>query len=77
VPQLDTPNYSVRWTGKLSVPTAGHYIFTLEQGDSFPYSPVETYRFVLDGKVIGEGSLREPGPSSREAATRPPHRFMS
>ena len=75
VPQLDTPNYSVRWTGKLSVPAPGHYVFTLEQGDSFPYSPVETYRFVLDGKVIGEGSLREPGPQDPghgDSPTAPP-----
>jgi beta-glucosidase len=58
VPELDTPNYSVRWSGTLSVPAAGHYVFTLEQGDSFPYSPIENYRFVLDGKVLSEGSLR-------------------
>jgi beta-glucosidase len=62
VPQMETPNYSVRWSGKLSVPAAGHYVFTLESGDAFPYSPVETYRLVLDGKVIGEGNLRAPGP---------------
>ena len=59
VPQLATHNYSVRWTGSITVPIAGHYVFTLEPGDSFPYSPVENYRFVLDGKVLGEGSLRE------------------
>jgi beta-glucosidase len=58
VPQLATRNYSVRWTGSLTVPAPGHYVFTLEPGDSFPYSPVETYRFILDGKVISEGSLR-------------------
>ena len=61
VPQLATHDYSVRWTGKLAVPAAGHYVFTLEQGDSFPYSPVETYRFILDGKVLSEGSLRQQG----------------
>jgi len=43
------------------VPAAGHYVFTLEQGDSFPYSPVETYRFILDGKVLSEGNLRQGG----------------
>ena len=58
VSQMDTINYSVRWTGALSVPAAGHYVFTLEPGDSFPYSPTETYRFLLDGKVLSEGSLR-------------------
>ncbi|MGA3161669.1 MAG: glycoside hydrolase family 3 C-terminal domain-containing protein [Terracidiphilus sp.] len=59
VPQLATHDYSVRWSGKLIPPAPGHYIFTLEPGDSFPYSPVENYRFVIDGKVLGEGSLRQ------------------
>jgi beta-glucosidase len=58
VPQLDTHNYSVRWTGTITAPAPGHYVFTLEPGDSFPYSPEESYRFVLDGKVLSEGSLR-------------------
>jgi beta-glucosidase len=59
VPQIETNNYSVRWTGVIAAPAPGHYVFTLETGDSFPYSPGESYRFVLDGKVLGEGSLRQ------------------
>ena len=59
VPQLATHDYSVRWTGTLAVPAPGHYVFTLEQGDGFPYTPVESYRFILDGKVLSEGNLRE------------------
>ncbi len=58
IPQMDTPNYSVRWSGTLTAPAAGHYVFSLEPGDSFPYSPRETYRLLLDGKVISEGNLR-------------------
>jgi len=58
VAQIETPNYSMRWSGTLAVPAPGHYVFSIEPGGSFPYSPVETYRFVLDGKVLGEGSLR-------------------
>jgi len=58
VPQLATHDYSVRWTGQIAPPAAGHYVFTLEPGDSFPYSPTEAYRFILDGKVVSEGSLR-------------------
>jgi beta-glucosidase len=58
-PQLATHNYSVRWTGSFTAPAPGHYVFTIEPGDSFPYSPVENYRLVLDGKVLGEGSLRQ------------------
>jgi beta-glucosidase len=59
VPQLLTHDYSVRWSGALTVPAPGHYVFTLEPGDSFPYSPAESYRFTLDGKVLSEGSLRQ------------------
>lgn len=56
-PAVHTHDYSVRWTGKMSVPTAGKYTFILEGGQGFPYSPKESYRFVLDGKVLSEGSL--------------------
>jgi beta-glucosidase len=59
VPEMDTTNYSVRWTGTITPPAPGHYAFTVEAADSFPYSPVESYRFALDGKVLGEGSLRK------------------
>jgi len=61
VPQIETSNYSVRWSGSLTVPAPGHYVFTLETGDSFPYSPAETYRLLIDGKVVSEGSLRQSG----------------
>jgi beta-glucosidase len=66
---VDTHNYSVRWTGTLSVPAPGHYVFTLEPGDSFPYSPEENYRFILDGKVLSEGSLRGPFSQSTTGAS--------
>jgi beta-glucosidase len=69
VPQLDTHDYSVRWSGMLTVPAPGHYVFSLEPADSFPYSPVETYRFMLDGKVLSEGSLREAPTDKFKAAT--------
>jgi beta-glucosidase len=59
VPEVHTTNYSVRWSGNITPPAAGHYVFTLEAADSFPYSPEESYRFVLDGKVLSEGSLRK------------------
>ncbi len=57
-PEVETVDYSVRWTGTLEAPAPGHYVFTLEPADSFPYSPRESYRLLLDGKVISEGSLR-------------------
>ena len=57
VPQIQTHDYSVRFSGPLSVPAAGKYAFIVEPGENFPYSPKETYRFVLDGKVISEGVL--------------------
>jgi beta-glucosidase len=57
-PDVDTHNYSVRWSGSIAAPAAGHYVFTLEVADSFPYSPAESYRLILDGKVLGEGNIR-------------------
>jgi beta-glucosidase len=57
-PEIETTNYSVRWSGTMTPPAPGHYVFTVEAADSFPYSPEENYRFVMDGKVLGEGSLR-------------------
>lgn len=75
VGQLATHNYSVRWTGSLSVPAPGHYVFSIEPGDPFPYSPVENYRLVLDGKVLSEGSLRpagNPTPAPGASPTAPP-----
>ena len=58
-PQVETINYSVRWSGTIAAPAAGHYVFSLDSGDSFPYFPKESYRLVIDGKVLGEGSLRQ------------------
>lgn len=58
-PQIETTDYSVRWSGAITAPAAGHYVFSLEPADSFPYSPKESYRLILDGKVLGEGSLRQ------------------
>ncbi len=57
-PEVDTHNYSVRWTGSISAPAPGHYVFSIEPGDAFPYTPDETYRFILDGKTLSEGNLR-------------------
>jgi len=58
VPELHTHTYSVRYTGKLTPPAAGHYMFSLEAEDSFPYSPHDTVRLTLDGKVVQEGNMR-------------------
>jgi beta-glucosidase len=59
VPEIYSHNYSVRWSGTISAPAPGHYVLSIEPADSFPYSPVESYRLSLDGKVIGEGPLRQ------------------
>ncbi|MGA8088800.1 MAG: glycoside hydrolase family 3 C-terminal domain-containing protein [Terracidiphilus sp.] len=58
-PEVDTHNYSVRWSGSIAAPASGHYVFSIEPGDAFPYTPDETYRFILDGKILGEGKLRQ------------------
>ncbi len=69
VPEVRTYNYSVRWSGTLRVPAAGKYRFTVESGSAFPYSPKETYRFVLDGKVLAEGDLNPGRPSGAARAS--------
>jgi len=43
-------------------PRSRHYVFTLEQGDSFPYTPVESYRFISTARCLSEGNLREGRP---------------
>jgi beta-glucosidase len=59
VPEIMTHDYSVRWSGKLSVPAPGKYTFIVEGGSNFPYSPKEMHRFVMDGKVLSEGSMTQ------------------
>ncbi|WP_263359439.1 glycoside hydrolase family 3 C-terminal domain-containing protein [Acidicapsa ligni] len=59
VDELDTHTYSVRWSGALAVPAAGHYTFSIEPEDAFPYSPKDSFRLTLDGKVLAEGDLRK------------------
>jgi len=74
-PEVLTYDYSVRWSGTLRVPATGKYVFTVEPGSAFPYSPKETYRFVLDGKVLSEGDLNSGKPSTKPTgapSTAPP-----
>jgi beta-glucosidase len=61
VPELETHSYSVRYSGTLTAPAAGHYTFKLEAEDSFPYSPKDTVRVTVDGKVLQEGNMRTGG----------------
>jgi len=56
-PEVQTHDYSVRWSGTMKVPAPGKYTFIVEGGQNFPYSPTEMYRFTLDGKVLSEGTL--------------------
>jgi beta-glucosidase len=57
IPQLETHNYSVRWSGSIAAPAPGRYVFSFETTHCSPYSPVESYRLFLDGKLLSEGSL--------------------
>ena len=75
-PEVLTENYSVRWSGAIRVPATGKYVFMVESGSAFPYSPKETYRFVLDGKVLSEGDLNSGKPSNKPTGaniTAPPN----
>jgi beta-glucosidase len=58
VPELHTHSYSVRWSGTMTAPAAGHYTLSVEPADAFPYSPKDSFRLTLDGKVLAEGDLR-------------------
>jgi beta-glucosidase len=73
-PEVQTHDYSARWSGKMTVPAAGRYGFTLETVSAFPYSVHETYRFILDGKVLSEGDLNtgKGTPTKGPNATAPP-----
>jgi beta-glucosidase len=57
VDALQTHDYSVRWAGTMRVPAAGTYRLQLSSVSAFPYSPRETWRLRLDGKLLGEGEL--------------------
>ena len=56
-PQLQTHDYSVRFSGSFRAPAPGKYTLIVAGGDSFPYSARQSYKLVLDGKVLGEGDL--------------------
>ena len=57
VPELHTHDYSVRWSGTFQAPAPGHYTLVVQGGESFPYSPKESFHLTLDGKELGSGSL--------------------
>jgi beta-glucosidase len=61
VPEIKTSDYSVRFSGSFRAPAPGTYHLTVAPGDDFPYSPKDGYKLVLDGKVLGEGSLNGEG----------------
>jgi beta-glucosidase len=58
VPELHTHAYSVRYSGSIAAPAAGHYSFSVEPADAFPYSPKDSFRLLIDGKVLKESELR-------------------
>ncbi len=76
VPELQTHDYSVRWTGTIEAPGPGTYTFVVIQGnENFPYSPKESFRFVLDGKEIAGGNMNEdkaPKPAPGASLSAPP-----
>jgi beta-glucosidase len=58
VPEIKTHVYSVCWSGALTAPAAGHYTFSVEPADAFPYSPTDAFILTVDGKVLAQGPLR-------------------
>jgi len=59
VPELHTHAYSVRWSGAIAAPAAGPYTLSVEPADAFPYSPKDSFRLTIDGKVLSEADLRK------------------
>ena len=60
VPEITKHEYSVRWTGTMTVPAPGKYTLIVQDlNEGFPYSPSEQYRFTLDGKVLSDGELNK------------------
>jgi hypothetical protein len=57
-PNWPRHNYSVRWSGSLTVPRPAT-TSSPSNRRQLPLLARESYRFVLDGKVISEGSLRQ------------------
>jgi beta-glucosidase len=80
VPEIATHDYSVRWTGSIEAPAPGKYVFILQDlNEAFPYSPSESYRLIIDGKVVAESSVKgaseDPGAykaAPGASATAPP-----
>jgi len=70
-PAIHSHDYAVRWSGTLAMPAAGHYVLSVAPNDSFPYSPVEKYRLLLDGKLLSEGSLRRDATASAAPGAPP------
>ena len=74
VDELHTHDYSVRWSGTLAVPAAGMYRLHVKPASAFPFAPRETYRLLLDGRVLGEGELNSGNskPVVGNSASAPP-----
>jgi beta-glucosidase len=74
VPEIETHDYSVRWTGTFRVPAPGKYSFLVQGGENFPYSPNEAYSLSIDGKTLGEASTNVEGlsPAKGASPTAPP-----
>ncbi|ABF41379.1 Beta-glucosidase [Candidatus Koribacter versatilis Ellin345] len=74
VPEIHTHDYSVRWTGTIRVPAPGKYRFATETQSGFPYSPRESYRAMVDGKLVSQGKTEgETKPAEGASPTSPPH----
>ena len=62
-PRVPHPRLLRSLERNIACPAAGHYTFSVEPADGFPYSPKDSYRLTLDGKVLAEGELCHAGES--------------
>ncbi|MEJ2007276.1 MAG: glycoside hydrolase family 3 C-terminal domain-containing protein, partial [Acidobacteriota bacterium] len=65
-PKVPMKSFAVRWSGTLTPPGPGDYLFTLEEPHCYPCQDHESFRVYLDGKLVAEGSSfnRHPAPPS-------------
>jgi beta-glucosidase len=61
VPGLTVNQFSVRWTGTITVPAPGDMRFSFAMGDCYPCHDHEVFTVFLDGKQVSTNDSNEPG----------------
>jgi beta-glucosidase len=79
---LPSTAFAVRWTGTLTPPGAGDYLFNVEKPDCYPCDDEETVRIFLDGHSVLDTVIGTRGPRNAPTTFQAhfdnsqPHDFM-